>query len=118
MPKEAYFLSQIVSTDSTSDFSANPTKTSLVANLPVPEANKKVQKFLSLANCDQIWTKYAHNDKAKFSLPIDSFINNLMQHHCATTTNKTGLLLLDYFLRCGLEMAMVALNKQALSRKP
>ena len=37
--------------------------------------------------CDWI-CENRHSDKAKFSLPINSFINKLTKHHCATTTSK------------------------------
>ena len=42
---------------------------------------------------------YAHNDKAQFSLAIDSFINKLTSHHWHTTKSKQVCFCLDYFLR-------------------
>ena len=42
---------------------------------------------------------YAHNDKAQFSLPIDSFINKLTNHHWHTTKSKQVCFCWGCFLR-------------------
>ena len=44
-------------------------------------------------------TTYAHNDNAQFSLPINSIINKLTNHHLHTTKSKQVCFCWDYFLR-------------------
>ena len=62
---------------------------------------------------------YADNDRPQFSLPINSYINKLTNHHCVTTkSNFVGAAFwgMSDIHQCSvdLDMAVAALNKQPL----
>ena len=60
---------------------------------------------------------YAHNDKAQFSLPMDSFIYKLTYHHWRPTKSKQVCFLLGLLSEAcqvytSAQMAVAAINKQ------
>ena len=68
---------------------------------------------------------YAHNDKAQFSLPFDSLIHKLTNHHWHTTKRKQVCFCWDCFLRHVRHTIVLAwpwngcgsLNKQAVGQR-